>query len=102
MSNSVRIELKREHQAVVFEGKIKETCGPIGFQVYVCTDAISVWIGTCTDVESLEEIISEEELIKSIYESASECEIENIMPILKFNNYKYDFFGETRTAIIEK
>ena len=81
MSNSVRIELKKEHQAVVFEGKIKETCGPIGFQVYVCTNEISTWIGTCT---------------------ASECEIENIMPILKFNNYKYDFFGETRTAIIEK
>ena len=53
MSNSVRIELKKEHQAVVFEGKIKETCGPIGFQVYVCTNEISTWIGTCTDTESL-------------------------------------------------
>lgn len=102
MSNSVRIALKKEQDYIVSDNHIQFQKESIGYNVYVCTDEIECWIGSCTDIESLEEIVSEEELIDSIYESASEREIENIIPTLEFNNYKYNFFGTIRTATINR
>lgn len=102
MSNSVRIALKKEQDYIASDNHIQFQKESIGYNVYVCTDEIECWIGSCTDIKSLEEIVSEEELIDSIYESASEREIENIIPTLELNNYKYDFFGTIRTAIINR
>lgn len=97
MANMVRIELKKEYKAEIKHGNIYDmpSCG---YEVYACCDELSCWIGNCTDVESLDEIISEEELISSIYESASEYELSCLISVLEHNNYKYDCFGITRTA----
>lgn len=99
MANEVRIELKKEKAAFVRDNQIIESkTSSIGYQVFACTDEACCWIGSCTDIESLEEIVSEENLIESINESASERELDIIMPVLKYNKYKYNFFGKIRTA----
>lgn len=101
MANEVKISLKRERDAYVVDNKITMSDDlAIGYQVYVNTDEVSCWIGSCLDVKSLEEIVSEENLLESIYESASERELDIILPVLKYNGYKYNFFGEIRTAEI--
>ena len=99
MSNIVRINLKREKDYIIKDNEIKFQKESIGYNVYACTDEVECWIGSCMDIDSLEEIVSEEELISSIEESASERELEIIISVLEYNNYKYDFFGQYRTAI---
>lgn len=99
MSNEVRIELKKEQIAFVKNNQIEESkANAIGYQVYACTDEVACWIGSCTDMASLEEIIGEEELLDTLNETASERELDIILPVLKYNNYKYNFFGDIRTA----
>lgn len=100
MSNIVRINLKKEQDYIVRNNEIVFQKESMGYNVYACTDEVECWIGSCNNIESLEEIISEKELISSIEESASEREIENLMPVLENNTYKYDFFGQIRTAMI--
>ena len=101
MANEVRISLKKERDAYVVDDKIVISDDiAIGYQVYVNTDEVSCWIGSCMDLESLEEIVSEENLLDSINESASERELDIIMPVLRHNDYKYNFFGKIRTANI--
>lgn len=99
MANSVRIEMQREFPAIIHKGEILEAEQSDCFDIYVCVDELKTWIGNCTDIKSLEEIVSEDNLIESIKSAASGYEQECIMPALKCNNYKYDFFGKTKTAI---
>lgn len=99
MANEVRIELKKEKGAYVKDNKIVTSDSPIiDYQVYVNTDEVSCWVGSCMDIDDLEEIVSEENLLESIYESASERELDIIIPVLEYNKYKYNFFGKIRTA----
>lgn len=99
MANIVRIGIKTETDIVVKDNKLVENrLQPVGYQVYADADSISCWIGSCTDIKSLEEIVSEEELISSIQESASEDELLILMAALECNNNKYIFFDEIRTA----
>ena len=99
MSNLLNISIKIEKDISIKNNQfIENEKQPIGYQVYANVDAISCWIGGCTDIESLEEIVSPEELISSIQESASESEFIELMASLEFNNYKYMFFDEIRIA----
>ena len=98
MSNMLRIGLKKEQDYVVSDNHIQFQKESIGYNVYAYTDEVECWIGSCNDIESLEEIISEEELISSIEESASEREMDILFPALECNNYIYDFFGKLRVA----
>ena len=100
MSNMLRISIKTETDVTVKDNEfIENRVQPIGYQVYADVDAISCWIGSCTDIKSLEEIVGPEELINSIQESASECESIELMAALECSEMKYNFFGEIRTAI---
>ena len=99
MSNEVRISLKQETSAYVVDNKIVMSDDKtIGYNVYINTDEISCWIGSCVDIDALEEIVSEENLLDSLYETASEEEFSIIYPVLKYNDFKYNFFGKIRTA----
>lgn len=99
MANILRIGIKTEKDIVVKDNKLVENkIQPIGYQVYANVDSISCWIGSCTDMESLEEIISEEELITSIEESASEDELSILMAALECSGMKYNFFDTIKTA----
>ena len=98
MSNMLRIGLKKEQDYIVRNNEIIFQKESIGYNVNGCTDEVECWIGSCNDIESLEEIISEEELISSIEESASEREMDILFPALECNNYIYDFFGKLRVA----
>lgn len=98
MANVVRIELKKEIDLTVKGDKIVPIDGPIGNNVYASCDELQCWIGSCTDINSLEEIAGPEELISSIQESASEYELIALMSALNCNDNKYIFFDEIRTA----
>ena len=98
MANILRIELKREYDASVINNKIVESEESCGIHVYACCDELSVWIGTCEDIDSLNEIAGPDNLITSIIESASEYENIALMAALKSQDYKYDFFEEIRIA----
>ena len=101
MANEVRISLKKERDAYVVDDKIVISDDiAIGYQVYVNTDEVSCWVGSCMDIDALEEIISEDNLIDTLNETASERELDIIMPVLRYNDYKYNFFGKIRTANI--
>lgn len=99
MSDMLRIEMIREFPAIVADGEIIEAEESIGYDVYASVDSVRAWIGVCTDIESLENIVAPENLIDSIYESCSETELFHLIPCLKFNNYEYEYFGEIRKAI---
>lgn len=99
MSNLLRIEMMREYPAIIEDGEIIESEEADGYEVYACVDSIRAWIGYCTDIESLEEVASPENLIESITETCSEIEMDCLMSCLKFNDYKYEFFEEIKTAI---
>lgn len=99
MSDLLRIEMIKEYPAVVEDGEIIEAEQADGYEVYACVDSIRAWIGYCTDIESLEEIASPENLVQSLIETCSEIELDCLMSCLKFNGYKYDFFDEIKTAI---
>ena len=99
MANIVRISMRKEFEAVVIDDSIIEEEQSSSYQVYASCDQISTWIGSCCDIESLEEIASPENLINSIENSASEEELLILMPVLEHNNMKYVFFEESRTAI---
>ena len=99
MSNLLNISIKQEKDISIKDNQfIENEKQPIGYQVYANVDAISCWIGSCTDIESLEEIVGPEELINSIQESASESEFIELMASLEYYNYKYMFFNEIRIA----
>ena len=99
MSDLLRIEIAREFPAVVEDGKIIESEEADGYEIYACVDSIRAWIGCCTDIESLEEVVSEENLIGSIYESCSETELFCLIACLEFHNNQYEYFGTIKTAI---
>ena len=99
MSNIVRINLKKEQDYIVRKNETVFQKESMGYNVYACTDEVECWIGSCNNIESLEEIISEKELISSIEESASEREMDILLPALECNNYIYDFFGKLRVAV---
>ena len=100
MANEVRISLRQEKNCYVADNKIVSNDTPIGYKVYVSTDEVSCWVGSCMDIDALEEIISEDNLIDTLNETASERELDIIMPVLRYNDYKYNFFGKIRTANI--
>lgn len=100
MSNILKISIKTETDVTVKDNKfIENKVQPIGYQVYANVDEISCWIGSCTDIKSLEEIVGPEELINSIRESASEYELIALMSALNCSDNKYMFFEEMRTAV---
>ena len=99
MSNIVRKKKKKEPDYIVRNNEIVFQKESMGYNVYACTDEVECWIGSCNNIESLEEIISEKELISSIEESASEREMDILLPALECNNYIYDFFGKLRVAV---
>lgn len=98
MADYLRIRLKKQCDATVKDGKIVNETKP-SYAVYACTDGISCWIGSCTNAKNLERTVSEKNLLKSINEEASEDELDCLIAALECNDYEYDFFGETRTAI---
>lgn len=99
MANILRIGIKTETDITVKDNElVPNKIQPIGYQVYANVDSISCWIGSCTNMKSLEEIVSEEELITSIEESASEEELLILMAALENTKMKYDFFGTIKTA----
>lgn len=98
MSDCLRIKLKRECDVEVRNGKLVDK-SKSGYEIYASTDGINCWIGSCTTIKNLEQTVSEKKLIKSINEQASEDELDCLMAALECNDYKYDFFGEIRTAI---
>lgn len=99
MANMIRIDLKKEREAYVVDNQILESKTSIGYEVYACCDELHCWIGNCTDINSLEEIVSEEELITSMEESCSEYELNLLMSVLECRDYQYEFFGKIRKAI---
>ena len=99
MANMIRISMKKERPAHVVNNEILEEKTSIGYEIYACCDELCCWIGSCTDMNSLEEIVSEEELITSIEESASEYEYNCLMSVLECRDYQYEFFGKIRKAI---
>lgn len=98
MANVVRIGLKKEVELIVKDNRIIPCGESNGINVYANCDEIECWIGNCTDIDSLEEIVGPEELISSIQESASEYELIALMSALNCNDNKYIFFNEVRTA----
>lgn len=98
MANIVRIGLKKEVELTVKDNRIIPCGNSNGANVYANCDEIECWIGSCSDIKSLEEIVGPEKLISSIEESASEYESIALMAALEANDMKYTFFGETRTA----
>lgn len=102
MSKSMlSIKMNREIPAALSDGVIIEAEEADGYDVYVECDEITSWIGCCKTVEGLENIVSPENFIDSIYQSCSEAEILQLMPDLEYHNYQYDVFGDIRTAIHE-
>lgn len=99
MSNKVWVGLKGETN---FEVKgntiVKKYTEPGRYQIYANCDEVSIWIGSCENINDLELYVSEEELIDSIEQSASEYEYDAIMAALRCSDYKYDFFGKIRIA----
>lgn len=102
MSKSMlSIIMNREIPAAISNGEIIEAEETEGYDVYVECESLRSWIGCCRTIEGLEDIVSPENFIDSIYESCSEAEIMQLMPDLQYHNYQYDVFGDIRTAIHE-
>lgn len=99
MANMIRIDMRKEREAYVVDNQILESKTSIGYEVYACCDELHCWIGNCTDINTLEEIVSEEELITSMEESCSEYELNLLMSVLECRDYQYEFFGKIRKAI---
>lgn len=99
MANMIKIDMRKEREAYVVDNQILESKTSIGYEVYACCDELRCWIGNCTDINSLEEIVSEEELITSMEESCSEYELNLLMSVLECRDYQYEFFGKIRKAI---
>lgn len=102
MANMVRIRLTTEEDYIVKDNRIESQKESIGYNVYACNDEIECWIGSCHDIESLNQIVGPDNLISSITESTSEYEYNSLMAALECQDYKYSYFGEIKTAIGEE
>lgn len=68
------------------------------YSVYASTDSLSAWIGTCHNRESLETIISENNLAESLSMTLSEIEYDEIMSVLNHYDGRYKVFNTMRIA----
>lgn len=99
MYNKIKIIIKREKEYIIKDNNFILDKESNLYDIYIRINEMSdIWIGECNTVEELKEMISEDNIIKTIINACSSDEIEILFSILKMNSYRYEYAGKTKIA----